>query len=158
MTIRIPLQTGYSTLIDEQDLPLIFAHRWRAVPVDKSRHYVARHPKKNGRRTTQYLHRLILQAEPGQYVDHVDGDPFNNQRSNLRLVTNAQNQQNRQRARRDSRSGIRNVLVWGQRYRVEIAVNGKKQHVGVYDNIEDAERAAIDARRTHMTHSPECKP
>ena len=40
---------------------------------------------------TIYLHRLIMGAKRGQYVDHINRDPSDNRRSNLRLVTHQQN-------------------------------------------------------------------
>lgn len=35
-----------------------------------------------------------MNAEKGQIVDHIDGDGLNNQKANLRFVTNAQNMWN----------------------------------------------------------------
>lgn len=48
-----------------------------------------------GRKTTEFLHRLVTDARPGEIIDHADGDPHNATAANLRKVTWAQNSANR---------------------------------------------------------------
>lgn len=66
---------------------------------DPSTGYVAKHiqNKKTGNRQKLYLHRFIknLNFGDGLIVDHYDGDPLNNTQDNLRIVTAAENSQNR---------------------------------------------------------------
>lgn len=38
-----------------------------------------------------YMHRLLMNEPEGMSVDHIDGDGLNNQRSNLQIVTQAEN-------------------------------------------------------------------
>lgn len=40
------------------------------------------------------LHRLVVGAKPGQYVDHINQDPLDNRFANLRICTNQQNLRN----------------------------------------------------------------
>lgn len=49
------------------------------------------------RGTTVYMHREIAGVTKGVRVDvdHIDHDPFNNQRANLRVVTHAENMRRR---------------------------------------------------------------
>ena len=80
-----------------------------------------------------YLHRWLLDAQPGQLVDHIDGNPLNNRRSNLRLATRSQNQANRRR-NRTSRSRYKGV-TWHQgqqRWMARIQVNGRRITIGYY--------------------------
>jgi hypothetical protein len=80
---------------------------------------------------------VLLEAQPGQQVDHIDGDPLNNRRANLRLVTGSQNQQNRRRAANNS-SGRKGV-TWHQRdgrWQVRIQLAGQRIHLGYYQHLE----------------------
>jgi len=90
------------------------------------------------------LHRLLLDAPPGLQVDHIDGDPTNNRRSNLRLCTHAENGKNQRRPSTNS-SGFKGVS-WhkrDKRWYARIMINRKNKHLGCFDTPEDA-KAAYD--------------
>lgn len=82
----IPLTKGKWTLVDDADYLSLSRNSWSA----QSEGYAA------CRRDHQYvyLHRLLLNAEPEQKVDHVNGNTLDNRRSNLRICTTSQNSQN----------------------------------------------------------------
>jgi len=89
------------------------------------------------------MHRVVLERKlgrpiaPGMFCDHIDGNPSNNSRSNLREVTNQQNDMNRTRAKGyywDKAKG-----KWG----AYICLNGKKKHLGYFD-VESEARAAYE--------------
>lgn len=104
------------------------------------------------------MHRLILERmedgkplQEDEEVDHVDGNGLNNQRHNLRRATPSQNAMNRG-IRSDNTTGSKGV-TWeqsSQKYRVRIAVNGRRFHVGRFDSLEEATRAYEEkARELH---------
>lgn len=101
------------------------------------------------------LHRFLTDAPADLEVDHINWNTLDNRRANLRTVTSAQNNQNRSGAMCDSRSGVRNVrwLGWLGKYNVRITVNGHAYDVGYFATLEEADEAAIAARRKFMTHS-----
>jgi hypothetical protein len=72
------------------------------------------------------------------HVDHIDGNKNNNRISNLRLVTNTQNNQNKSKARSDSKSGIKGVHV-DQRGR--FVTTFRKQRVGTFQTAREAKEA-----------------
>ena len=90
----------------------------------------------------------------GMYVDHRCHNRNCVRPDHLRLVTHAQNHQNRRGAQNNSATGIRGV-TWDKsrrKYRAQIGLNGKVLHVGYYDTIEAAEAAVIAKRQELFTH------
>lgn len=110
---------------------------------------------------TVYLHRFIYtkffgEVPDGMQVDHIDGDKKNNRISNLRLVTNKQNQENRQGAQKNSGTGIKGVS-WHKtknKYMAAIKANKKQIYLGYFDRIEDAKTAYAVAASKYHTHNP----
>lgn len=120
-------------IIDPQDEPLLRAHAWRR---DTRPYFRARI---GGRMVA--LHRVIAGAARGQIVDHIDGDPMNCRRSNLRICSDAESARNRGR-KRSSKSPYKGV--WQKpsgRWQAIIMADKKFRCLGVYDTPEDAARA-----------------
>ena len=98
MTRRIPLTKGQFALVDDADYEVLSKHSWYASGV---RFYAARRRKDNERnpRKLVYMHRELLGVESSSlHVDHINGNRLDNRRSNLRIVTVAENAQNTTRA------------------------------------------------------------
>jgi hypothetical protein len=111
----------------------------------------------NRKQRTILLHRWITNAPDGMVVDHIDHDTLNNTDSNLRIITIAQNAQNRKGAQRGSKSGVRGV-IWDKnnnKWVSTIKINGVQMYLGSFDTIKDAEQVSITARMHHMPYSPE---
>jgi hypothetical protein len=151
MVREIPLTKGYTALVDDEDYERVSQFNWRANVRKHSRIvYAYTNVKRpDGTRTTQYLHRFILDAPEGVMVDHIDGDGLRNTRDNLRLATPTENQMNA-RKRVTNTSGFIGVS-WdkaGAKWRARIGVDGKRKHLGLFaDPVEAAkarDRAAIE--------------
>ncbi|HED4877363.1 TPA: HNH endonuclease [Stenotrophomonas maltophilia] len=95
---QLQLSRDLVCVLDDEDHAKHGGKRWSAS-THRGRHVYA-YRTEGGKRV--YLHRLIAGAEQGMCVDHIDGDTLNNQRSNLRCVTNAQNSRNRHEAPRSA--------------------------------------------------------
>jgi len=157
MALSIKLVNGGVVWVDAADEVLVAPYRWQRFDSKKQQYAVTWVTTSRGWRPI-LMHRFILDLpERLPYVDHIDGDGLNNRRSNLRLVTNSQNLQNRHGLCRLNTSGYRNVY-WDksrQKWMVLLTIRRKSIHLGRYDNIEEANQIAIEGRRTYMTHASE---
>jgi len=75
-------------------------------------------------------------------IDHIDRNPLNNSIENLRVVTHAQNQWNR------DGKGYSFHKREGK-YVAEIQVNCKRKHLGSFENPEDAHQAYVEAKKKY---------
>ena len=85
---------------------------------------------------------------PGMQTDHIDRNGLNNQRSNLREVTQSQNLHNR-RANYNNRSGIKGV-TWHKRdkiWQAQVTHQGKTHYVGLFKSKDLAYLAVVKKRR-----------
>lgn len=110
----VQLSRGLVAIVDDEDYERVtalggwFAGVGLGGRMSARRNQRIRSGRGSGARTVIYLHRFILNAKPGQQIDHKNGDTLDNRRSNLRFCTSSQNCQNR-RARSDNASGFKGV-------------------------------------------------
>jgi hypothetical protein len=62
-----------------------------------------------------------------------------------------QSNENRLGAQRNSRTGVRNVCRYGQRWRVVIGHEGRSIYVGTFDSLDEADAAARAKRNALLT-------
>lgn len=98
-----------------------------------------------------YAHRLawllVHGTEPGEIIDHIDGNPSNNRISNLRVATHAQNISN-SGLRPNNTSGYKGVSKdRSTGYRATIVKNGKQFHLGSFATKEEAYAAYCKAAK-----------
>jgi hypothetical protein len=87
------------------------------------------------------LHRYITQAPEGMVVDHIDGNPLNNLRSNLRVCTRVQNQQNvKVRKTIGKTSKYKGVCFDGSRghWMAYINTNNTRSNLGRFSTEDEA--------------------
>lgn len=120
---------------DPEDEPLVAANNWYI-----SKGGYVRRGNATGERS---LHRLIMNPPPGMEVDHIDGNPSNNTRANLRICTHQQNAAARRMPKRDLPRGVGYDPNTGK-YQAAIRVNGKSIWLGRFTTIEEA-KAVRDA-------------
>ncbi len=136
---QIPLTQGKSATVDDADFEWLNQWKWYC-----NNDYATRKTLGGEKwRKKLSMHRVIIKALPHQSVDHKDGNPLNNCRSNLRFATDSQNQANRHKMRFTHSSLYRGVS-WHSRKKKWIAHIGYKRkliHLGYYKNEIDAARA-----------------
>lgn len=146
----------YKCLIDEEDCHLIEKYAWW-VRYDKhsKRYYVSGYEKHNESHKFLQLHRIIMNCPIGLCVDHINHDGLDNRKCNLRIVTHAQNQQNRTGANINNKINARGVFFNKQtnKWGTQLKINGKKIYFGEYTNVNDAKQAAIEGRKKYLPFS-----
>ena len=97
-----------------------------------------------------YVHRVIYEMFAGEkpkYIDHIDGDKLNNRIENLREATPSQNQCNHKISSKNT-TGHKNVFFVPNlnKFRVRVQLQGQRQDLGYFDDVESASIAATVAR------------
>jgi len=98
-----------------------------------------------------YLHRFLLEPKQGKVIDHINHNGLDNRRENLRELTHFENLQNR-KPQKNNKLGMRGVYYHKstKRFCVNIKLNSKPIYIGVFKTSEEAEKAAIEARKKYM--------
>jgi hypothetical protein len=156
--IEIPLTKGYVALVNLIDADLL-KFRWSAATYRSGDTYARRSAYPNGRRgkmKNELMHRVILERilerpiAHADLCDHVDGNPLNNCRENLRLATYSQNMQNKRRSK-NNLSGYKGVShVKGNSWIAKRCVNGEKIYLGCFSSPQAAYEAYCDAARKYF--------
>lgn len=157
MTVSITLRrqngdiAGYA-IVDDEDAGQAL-HRWHLT----AQGYAGRRVTRDGRRQILVLHRELLGLKLGdpREGDHEDGDRLNYRRSNLRIVTPAQNSQNRRPVGGSSRHrGVCFHKASG-RWMAYGQVKRRREYLGLFATEDEAGDAAREWRAANMTHTNE---
>jgi hypothetical protein len=99
--------------------------------------------KTRKKQKTLYMHRVIMNPPADMVIDHINGNPLDNRRCNLRVVTHQQNMWNQPRALGYSWYEKRN------KFRASIRLNGKTIHIGYYNTEQEAREAYLSAKEQY---------
>lgn len=98
-------------------------------------------------------HRLAFLYVTGKWpdgeIDHINGVRSDNRWINLRACSSAENRQNQRAAHAGSSSGLLGVS-WNsrlQKWVAQIAVDGRRRHLGCFDDASKARNAYVAAKR-----------
>jgi hypothetical protein len=148
------------TIISTNKLDKIkeFPFEWRAKwsTEIKSFYCVGYNFNEQNKKEMVWIHRWITDCPDNKYVDHFNHDTLDNTDNNLRIVSNAENQQNRLIQKNNS-SGVSGVY-WhkhSQKWLARIQVGKLRKSVGYFNSIAEAEQAVIQARAKYMPFSQE---
>ena len=142
---EIPLTQGKIALISDEWYSFISLWGWHYHPHG----YAVRNTRVEPRSLLP-MHRVIM-GTLGLHeveVDHIDGNRLNNQVSNLRIVTLAQNRRNRKR-QSTNQTPYKGVGLHGWKYRARIGIEGRMIQIGTYATAIEAAQAYNEAAIIH---------
>ncbi|KAA0117852.1 hypothetical protein CIW48_26985 [Methylobacterium sp. P1-11] len=141
MSVRLKLSDGTFATIDECDEAAVSHIVWRREAIKRASggfYIYGRCPVK---RDKVYLHRFLLNAKRGEYVDHVNGDGTDNRRSNIRLCSPSENNANR--AAKPNKWGFRGVFWCNEhrKFRGRVMFEGRTYQTAWFPAAAEAAKA-----------------
>lgn len=165
-TVKIPLWLNKDTLsgdyaiIDEEDYQKVMdditttlrigkkrVNKWYVYEASTGKKYTASGSKRKS------IHRAVMGYPKGMVIDHINGNPLDNRKVNLRVCTHSENAMNK-KTRADSRSGYKGVYMSPngkniQAYIRPPGMNKGRMSLGCYKTLEEAARA-YDAKAKEL--------
>lgn len=139
--MEIPLTQGQVALIDDCDSYAIEQYSWFAHYDGSRDSFVAATTiHASGKPVTVRMHEFLLPTLDGYTVDHVDRNPLNNQRDNLRISNTAQQSLNKGPYKGSKFKGV-SYKTANRKYVAQMQGLGKKIHIGLYDDEDSAAKA-----------------
>lgn len=142
--MQIELTKGLYALVDDEDFEELNKVKWCAIK-GRYTYYAVRgvRVKGEGRNIGFKMHRVILKLSDRKiFVDHIDGNGLNNQKSNLRKSTCADNRRN-SKGNKIGSSMYKGVF-WNKenkKWRSKIGFNGEKIFIGDFTNEIECAKA-----------------
>lgn len=134
------LTNGEKVLIDDEFSYLFEGKKWFAqYPQNGKYKYAASNFKIDGKWKIFYLHRIIARPKDKEFVDHINGNTLDCRKCNLRISNNKLNQANQKRVR--GKSIYKGVSLENGKWRARIRIDGKKTHLGLFNNEIEAAQA-----------------
>lgn len=163
----ILLKRGLKAKIDDEDYNLINNFKWNISLAPSNKIYaittqkefppstkfilrVKHYKDREYRYKLVFMHWLILGFIPkNKEVDHINGNGLDNRRENLRIVTHHQNMMNK-KIYKNNKVGVKGIVKYGNKYRARITLNGKKIHLGMFNNLKQAKIAYQNAANLYF--------
>ena len=140
--VTMTTHDGRTFTIDKSDLNKVLTHTWC---YSKTGYLVANMDGK-----VRKLTRFLLEPPEDKVIDHINGDPSDNRRCNLRICTITENARNARKPinSKNKYVGVRK-LPHGK-YEARIMYNRKNINLGRYDTEEEAYQARLAGERKYF--------
>lgn len=140
--VTMTTHDGRTFTIDKTDLNKVLRYTWC---YSKTGYLVATIHNK-----TTKLTRFLLNPPRDKVVDHINGDPSDNRRCNLRICTNTENARNARKPINSKNKYVGVHKTKGNRYMAVIMYNRKSINLGTYATEEEALQARLAAERKYF--------
>lgn len=131
-------------LVDNDDIDDVSKHRWHLTNTG----YVIGYDDNN--KTKFLLHNYVKKPKDGLIVDHINHNPLDCRKENLRYITQSINVLTSKLAR-NNKTGKKGVYLIKNgdklKYKASIQVNGRLHNLGTYQTFADAVKARQAAEK-----------
>ncbi len=145
---KIKLNNEKFAIVDDRNFEYLNQFKWTYDAYG----YAVRRFMRNGKRTTIFMHNLIIDIPKGYLPDHINGNRIDNRKENLRIANYKQNNQNR-RLGKNNTSGYKGVS-WsrlGKGYwKAYIKQDKKSKFLGNFKTKEEAALAYNEAAKKYF--------
>jgi hypothetical protein len=147
---KIPLTQGKHAIVDDKDYAALKKYKWHASASSHNQYYAM--TMINGKH--KLMHRFILGLKKANiFIDHINHDPLDNRRCNLRITTNSQNQMNRKNF--TNKHGYKGILFKTdanrkKKWQAFISKDGEKICLGHYFTKIEAAKAYNEAAKEYF--------
>lgn len=131
--------------IDDEDLMLVSKYKWHL----SSTGYAVWRGIEQGVKKTLRMHRLVTNAPKGKVVDHINHNPLDNRKINLRVCTQSENMRNKR---------VQGRGYWYQQQNLNWVVEIHGKHRGCFDTEEEAKEFARQVRLGLVDKKPKIEP
>lgn len=147
---KIQLSQGQFALVDDDDYDRLSKYKWCALKHHTGKYYAARTDVANNRKTIR-MHRFIMGIcdDTDKVADHINNDPLDNRKVNLRVCTKKENAKNRT-SKKGASSVYLGVNISGNGFIARVGSGEDRKYLGYFScEIEAAKAYDIAAKEMH---------
>ena len=142
----IELTQGKVAIVDDDDFKRFGHLNWHYSHGRAVRRHGPWTREKGGHKGSLWLHREIMGNPEGLLVDHINGNPLDNRKKNLRLCLQSQNMANARKQSRNTSSKFKGVSKesgkgFKNKWAAYITKNQKRYHLGHFATEKEAAAA-----------------
>ena len=153
MSQLIPLTQGKFAIVDDEDVARISNIKWHAHRERRGTfRAVNRVNFGSDQRRLVGIERIILQVPTRILIDHINHNPLDNRKDNLRWATYQQNSFNTRKGYVSTTSKFKgvNFAPHAKKWRAYIIAGRKRKHLGYFTNEQAAANAYDEAAKVNF--------